>query len=622
MIENLCKRKNNFLIKLLVVIIILSLILTGIMMSNFNNHIDKVVEVNGQKITKDQLQQAFQQERQLLQEYLGDRFSEVVGNKESINLLRDQVLDDLINNELINQYADELRFSVSDSRIEQAIFSMPIFFKNGHFDSEKYREILNKYNISADTLAEQIRKNIIRVQLIKSLAGTEFVLPSEIKTYAELFMQEREINTAILFLSKVQEKQSVSENEVKAYYNKNYKSFISPEQVKISYVKIDASSIPVEKIPDEEVKNFYKKNIKNYISPEQKQYGLIQVTSENEANSIIDSFKNGTDFSKLAIEKSTDKFTANNKGIIGWMDFESTPNEIISANLTKKGQISKAIKSNNNYIIFLLNDIKPEEIKPFEQVKEIIKNSLIQDKKNKKFNQLKQKISKAVNSNVSISNIENISGLKSKTTSWFGRNNPPIELNFQKVVNKIFNDRLINKKELKNINSNIFSFDNDKKTFIINIIGRKPEYIQTFYKVKQDILNLVKRQKASLELKKEGDKILSAFKNGNGKRILEELKIKFTGKQYVSRLIPQNAIVNTTMKMVPPVNNNPTYDITRDESENLVIIKLNKIIFGKPNSDELNQLSNEYQNAMYSAVNEMLISSLRQNAKIKIFNLE
>ncbi len=77
-----------------------------------------------------------------------------------MNLLRRQALDNLINNELINQYANELQLSASDQQIEQYIFSMPVFQTDGRFDSEKYREILSRNNINADSLAAQIRQDL------------------------------------------------------------------------------------------------------------------------------------------------------------------------------------------------------------------------------------------------------------------------------------------------------------------------------------------------------------------------------------------------------------------------------------------------------------------------------
>nr|WP_275070182.1 SurA N-terminal domain-containing protein [Providencia sp. G1(2023)] len=247
-------------------------------------------------------------------------------------MLRRQALDNLINNELINQYANELNLSASDQQIEQSIFSMQIFQTDGRFDSEKYREILQRYNINADSFAAQIRQDLTRAQLGKTFTGTDFALPSEVKAYAQLYMQEREIRTATLPLADVQGKQTVSDDELKAYYDANQDSFISPEKVKVSYVEMDAASMPAATVSDEDVKAYYEQNLKNYTQAEQKQYSMIQVASEKEANDILNELKAGADFAAIVAEKSTDIFSAKQKGLIGWMEASSTPSEIADAN--------------------------------------------------------------------------------------------------------------------------------------------------------------------------------------------------------------------------------------------------------------------------------------------------
>ncbi|MDR2989540.1 MAG: SurA N-terminal domain-containing protein, partial [Providencia alcalifaciens] len=180
MMEDLRTKANSPFIKVLLAIIILSFVLTGVAGYVIGGSSNNAAEVNGQPISKEQLQQAFQQERQSLQEYLGDKFSEVASNDNYMKELRTQALNNLINNQLINQYANELQLSASDQQIEQAIFAMQVFQTNGNFDSEKYREILKRYNINADDFAAQIRQDLVRAQLGKSFTGTEFALPSEV----------------------------------------------------------------------------------------------------------------------------------------------------------------------------------------------------------------------------------------------------------------------------------------------------------------------------------------------------------------------------------------------------------------------------------------------------------
>ncbi|MBG5920173.1 peptidylprolyl isomerase [Providencia stuartii] len=622
MMDNLRTKVNSPFIKLILAIIILSFVLTGVAGYMIGGTSNDAAEVNGQPISREQLQQAFAQERQSLQEYLGDKFSEVAGNEESMKLLRRQALDNLINNELINQYANELNLSASDAQIERAIFAMSIFQTNGKFDSEKYRNILSQYNVNADNFAAQIRTDLVRAQLAKAFTGSDFALPSEVKNYAELFLQEREIRTATLSLADIEAKQTATEDELKDYYNANQNSFISPEKVQVSYVEIDAASLPELTVSDAEIKTYYDQNLKNYTQAQQNHYSMIQVASEKEANEILDQLKAGAQFDVLASEKSTDKFSAGNKGVIGWMEEASTPAEIANAKLTEKGQLSAPIKSGSNFVIFRLDDIKPESTKPFDEVKDSIKTTLTQDKNVKQFYDLQQKVSEAAtNDNESLASVEEVSGLKVVTTDWFDKNNPPAALNFPKVINEIFSERLVDKNGSTGINSDVINVEGDR-AFVVRVTQYKPEQTESFETVKSQIEALVKRKKADAELKAEGDKLVAALKEGKGEAALSAANVKFTAPETVSRMMPQTPIIGATMAMAKPSEGKVTYTTARDAQDNLVIIQLDKVIPGKASDEELAQLTKEYQGMMGSAVNEALMLNLREKAKVEVLNLE
>ncbi|WP_265498760.1 peptidylprolyl isomerase [Providencia rustigianii] len=622
MMEDLRTKANSPFIKVLLAIIILSFVLTGVAGYVIGGSSNDAAEVNGQPISREQLQQAFQQERQSLQEYLGDKFAEVASNDEYMKELRTQALNNLINTQLINQYANELNLSASDKQIEQAIFAMQIFQTDGKFDSEKYREILSRYNINADSFAAQIRQDLVRAQLGKSFTGTEFALPSEVKAYAELFMQQREVRTAMLPLAEVQAKQTVTEEELKAYYDANQNSFISPEQVQVSYVEMDAASMPKATVNDEEITTYYQQNLKNFTKAEQKLYSMIQVASEKDAQALETELKNGADFAALAAEKSTDKFSASNKGVIGWMEAASTPSEIISANLTEKGQVSAPIKVQDNYVLFRLDDITPEAIKPLDEVKDSIKTSLTQDKSIKQFYDLQQKVSEAAtNDNESLASVESVSGLKVSNTEWFDRKNPPEALNFPKVINEIFSERLIDKNGATGINSDVINVEGDR-AFVVRVTQYKAEMTEPFDQVKSEIATLVKRQKAFTQLKADGDKLITELKAGKGDEALKAAGTQFGSVQTVSFIAPATDVTDVAMKMTPPIDGKPTYSIAYDKQDNLLVVQLDKVTLGQPTAEELSQLRSQYQAMMSSVVNESLMQNLRANAKIEIQNIE
>ncbi|QBY44884.1 peptidylprolyl isomerase [Arsenophonus nasoniae] len=623
MMDNLRTAANSLVLKIVFVIIILSFVLTGVgsyLIGGSSNHVAKV---NGTAISQVQLQQAFQQEKQVLQERLGDQFAEIASSEQGMQMLRRQALERLIGVTLLNQYSNQLGLTASDNQVKQDIYNMPIFQTDGHFDSEKYRTILSQHNVNADDLAQEIRQNLINRQLSKMYITDEFVLPEEVKSYAQLLLQQREVKTATLSLANYQSKQTVTDKELQDYYNAHQNSFISPEQVQVSYIKLDAASQRENvAVKDEELKNYYEQNIANFTQPAQKHYSMIQLPTEKEADSVVKSLAGGADFKQLVAEKSTDKFSAANHGALGWMEATSTPSEIIAANLTKKGQISAVIKSASNYIIFRLDDIKPEVVKPFQSVKTEIANTLKNEKAINAFYSLQQTASRAaMDDNESLTAAEKATGIKAVTTGWFSRNNLPEEIRFDKVADTIFNGNLVDKNGPTGINSDVINVDGDR-AFVIRVEKYKPQVTQPFDEVKKTVAELVKLNKATKEMEAEGNKLLTALKQGAGEAALAKLGINFGDAKIIERFEQNDVLVEPIFQMPIPKENTPTYFSTKDAKNNLVIIQLIKVTQGQPTDEELKVFSQRYKMILGNVMMESLMLNLRDSAKVDLGRME
>ncbi|HGJ5868641.1 peptidylprolyl isomerase [Arsenophonus nasoniae] len=623
MMDNLRTAANSLVLKIVFVIIILSFVLTGVgsyLIGGSSNHVAKV---NGTAISQVQLQQAFQQEKQVLQERLGDQFAEIASSEQGMQMLRRQALERLIGVTLLNQYSNQLGLTASDNQVKQDIYNMPIFQTDGHFDSEKYRTILSQHNVNADDLAQEIRQNLINRQLSKMYITDEFVLPEEVKSYAQLLLQQREVKTATLSLANYQSKQTVTDKELQDYYNAHQNSFISPEQVQVSYIKLDAASQRENvAVKDEELKNYYEQNIANFTQPAQKHYSMIQLPTEKEADSVVKSLAGGADFKQLVAEKSTDKFSAANHGALGWMEATSTPSEIIAANLTKKGQISAVIKSASNYIIFRLDDIKPEAVKPFQSVKTEIANTLKNEKAINAFYSLQQTASRAaMDDNESLTAAEKATGIKAVTTGWFSRNNLPEEIRFDKVADTIFNGNLVDKNGPTGINSDVINVDGDR-AFVIRVEKYKPQVTQPFDEVKKTVAELVKLNKATKEMEAEGNKLLTALKQGAGEAALAKLGINFGDAKIIERFEQNDVLVEPIFQMPIPKENTPTYFSTKDAKNNLVIIQLIKVTQGQPTDEELKVFSQRYKMILGNVMMESLMLNLRDSAKVDLGRME
>ncbi len=115
---------NSLVLKIIFGIIIVSFILTGVsgyLIGGGNNYAAKV---NDQEISRGQFENAFNSERNRMQQQLGDQYSELAANEGYTKTLRQQVLNRLIDEALLDQYARELKRVSAMSRLNRR-FSRP-----------------------------------------------------------------------------------------------------------------------------------------------------------------------------------------------------------------------------------------------------------------------------------------------------------------------------------------------------------------------------------------------------------------------------------------------------------------------------------------------------------------
>jgi peptidyl-prolyl cis-trans isomerase C len=148
-----------------------------------------------------------------------------------------------------------------------------------------------------------------------------------------------------------------------------------------------------QKPSDDELKAEYER-IKAGITGTEYKARHILVESEAQAQQIIDQLKkNPDDFAKLAEEKSLDTGSKNNGGDLGWFDLHSMVPEFgDAAAKLQKGQISEApVKTEFGYHVIQLEDSRPIQAPPFDEVKPHLAESVQQQKLKTQVEELKAK---------------------------------------------------------------------------------------------------------------------------------------------------------------------------------------------------------------------------------------
>lgn len=619
MMDNLRAAANHVVLKIILALIILSFVLTGVGNYLIGGSGDYAAKVNGQTIERAQLEQAFQSERSRMQQQLGDQFSALAGNEGYMQQMRRQVLSQLIDNMLLDQYAKKLGLAVSDDQIKDAIRKTPYFQTNGQFDNAKYLDLIGRMGYTADNFAQSMRQQLVNQQVIQAFGESGFVLPSESQAMAALVLQERDVRLATIDLKALQAKQSAGDDELKAYYDQNKNSFIAPEQVKVSYIPLDAASMQDKvKVSEEDINAYYDQHKSSYGQPERKNYSVIQLKTEAEANAALDELKKGADFATLAKEKSTDIISRRTGGELGWLEPETTADELKQANLTEKGQLSGVVKSSVGYLIVRLNDIEPEKLKPLSEVHDAIAKQVQQEKAVDAYYALQQKVSEAATSdNESLASAEEAAGVKAAQSDWFTRDNIPAALNFKPVVQAIFDGSLIGENGAPGSNSDVITVDGDR-AFVVRVSGHKPEGIEPFDQVKDRVAELVKRNKALQAAKLQGEKLLVELKQGKGDEAMKAAGLSFGAVQKMARAPEDSQLVESVFALPHPQDGKPVYGMSQDRQDNVVLIALDAVKPGTLPEDEMKTFVGKMEEGATGVSFDSLLASLRKEAKIKM----
>jgi parvulin-like peptidyl-prolyl isomerase len=138
------------------------------------------------------------------------------------------------------------------------------------------------------------------------------------------------------------------------------------------------------KVTDSDIEEYYEKNKKNYKVPASREVRHILVSSKALADSLHTQLQNGGNFAALAKKNSKDPGSKANGGKLTVRKGETVPPFDKAAFSLDKGELSKPIKTTYGWhIIEALSDEKAPTTTPLKDVKEQIRQQLLQERRQK-----------------------------------------------------------------------------------------------------------------------------------------------------------------------------------------------------------------------------------------------
>ncbi|MEN3202274.1 MAG: SurA N-terminal domain-containing protein [Atribacterota bacterium] len=136
-------------------------------------------------------------------------------------------------------------------------------------------------------------------------------------------------------------------------------------------------------IPDAEVAKYYEEHRDLFTTPAQ--YHLLRMTflTKEDAEKALRRLYLGEDFAKVAREVSLDE-AAQKGGDIGWVSETSLPQEVretLEKIKEDPRNVTPPIQVESTYVVYRVLEWKPRETKPFEEVKDTIRQYLLAEQR-------------------------------------------------------------------------------------------------------------------------------------------------------------------------------------------------------------------------------------------------
>lgn len=353
MFEGITKRRKNPLYNIagwaLLILVCLIFVFVGYSPELDFASSSSVAEVNGETISYMDYSRYYER----LQESRGaTKLSEPERRR-----IQDNAVNDLVNRSLVIQEAKSQNISIPTEEMKDFLMQIPQFQDNGQFSLLRYKEIVRMQGMSEARFEQKVGDDMLLQkmnELYERLSKKDDFLEKH-----EAAVSDIQMNIEFIRKSKAEVADLPTEAQIEAaligkstkiseYYKSNLQSeFTEKEQAKAQHILVKTSATMTEAQALAKIEGIAK-----------------SLTKDN--------------FTDMAKKHSEDPGSKDRGGDLGYFGRGAMVKEFDETAFTLPiGEISKPFKTSFGYHVMLVNDRKPDGVKPLEAVKKDIAKKLV-----------------------------------------------------------------------------------------------------------------------------------------------------------------------------------------------------------------------------------------------------
>ncbi len=605
MLQSIRDGSRSWGAKIIIGVMVAAMALFGIesLFGLFGSDPDEVASVNGQPIMRQQVELEVQ--RAL-------RSGQVPPEQE--RALRNDILDQLITQQLLSQYAEEGGFAVSEQQLDQLIVSLPEFHdQDGRFSAEVFRNRLAGAGYTPISFREELRVDIQRQHLQQGLAFSDFSLPNEQERLAELQRQQRSFRYIVLDGDDVDADISVSDDDLQAYYDAHQERYERPEQVRLEYVLIDRQAMAEGRDVDEEaLRDAWREKNRNA----DRRVSHIMITFGNErtrdeaqqlAETAREALDSGDSFTDTALRYSDDTASAEEGGDLGVISrgfFGEAFDE--AAFGLEEGDVSQPVELDNAFHIIQVTDIQGPTFE--EQRDERAREVALRDIDDE-FN---QRVQQLIDESFAADDLQSVAdelGLTLQESDWLARDDEADGvLSEPGVMSAAFSNDVFE----EGYNSEVIELDQDRR-LVLRVAEQRDATLLPLDEVREDVEMSVAAEQQQEALREEAQALVASLQDGQSADVawLEANSVSRQADSTVPQLIVQEAF-----RMARPEEGESVYR-TVELPQGVAVVALDSVSVGEVDEQMETFVAQMAEQLRAQSVLQGLIDDLRSDADIE-----
>ncbi len=304
-------------------------------------------------------------------------------------------LERLVREQVLRQASEKSRLVTSDGRLAQALRQEPAIASlrraDGTLDMDRYRQLAASQGLTPEGFEAGVRNNLSIRQVEQGIVDTGFAPAALADVTLNAFLEKREIQIARFLSTDFAAKVTPTDAELEAYYKDHQNLFQAPESAAIEYVMLDMDAVKKNiTVSEQDIKAYYDQNVARLSGTEERQASHILITAPKtapaadrerakaRATELLAAVRKVPEsFAEVATKNSQDPGSAPSGGDLGFFSRGAMVKPFEDAAFAmKKGDISNVVESDFGFHIIKLVDIKAPKQKSLDELKASIESDL------------------------------------------------------------------------------------------------------------------------------------------------------------------------------------------------------------------------------------------------------